>query len=75
MSTDAIIFDAIVILFLWHISSQLKEILKALIENTESVSSWGDEIVAAIRPPITDVDELIDEEERKRSRRKESRTT
>ena len=71
MSTDAIIFGVVIVVLLWLIYSQLKEILKALIENTETVAQWGDEITAALKPPLTD-DELIDEEERKRQIRMKS---
>ena len=71
MSTDAIIFGVVIVVLLWLIYSQLKEILKALIENTETVAQWGDEITAALKPPLTD-DELIDEEERKRQNQDEA---
>lgn len=69
MSIDARIYGAVIVLSLWYISGQLKEILKALVENTETVAQWGDEITAALKPPLTD-DELIDEEERKRKLRR-----
>jgi len=68
VSTDVIIFGVVIAILLWLIYSQLKEILKALIENTETVAQWGDEITAAIRPPIADPDQLIDENQRNRRR-------